>query len=154
MTDTPYVPPATSAGYMAEPLTVPTIVYILYGMAFFMPPLAVVGIIMAHTGSSNAGPVARTHFAYQTRTFWYGLLMLMIAGALGMSYAIVNLLVVAWEHAGSGNVTWSSEGVPPVLIVSGAIFFWWFLWTLVRDIKGFITLVSRAPMPKPKTLLW
>jgi uncharacterized membrane protein len=146
-------PPVTTPGVDAEPLTVPTIVYVLYGVGFFVPPAALVGVIMAHTGSSTAGPIARTHFAYQTRTFWYGLLMLIVACGLGMSYAVVNLFAMMAETPEGGEFV-LPEGVPPVLIVSGLIFLWWLIWTLVRCIKGFVTLLSRHPMPKPTTLLW
>jgi uncharacterized membrane protein len=154
MTDAAQAPPGAGpapAHGRAESLTVPIIVYILYGVGFFVPPAALVGIIMAHTGMSNAGAISGSHFAYQTRTFWYGLLMLAVATALGISYAMVNF--VAAMYSGSGEFT-LSEGVPPALILSGAIFFWWFVWTLVRCIKGFVTVLSRRKMPKPGTLLW
>ena len=153
MTEPAYLPPETgpAPALPAESLTVPTLVYIFFGLGFFFPPAALVGIIMAHTGSSNAGAISRTHFAYQTRTFWFGLLMLAISGGLGISYAMVNLLAAMYARNGEFTLP---DGVPPALILSGAIFLWWVVWTLVRCIKGFITVITHRPMPKPKTLLF
>ncbi|MCA0201277.1 MAG: hypothetical protein LCH56_10610 [Proteobacteria bacterium] len=136
-----------------ETLTVPTVVYVLYGLGFFFAPLALVGVIMAHTGMANAGPVALSHFSYQARTFWFGLLTLIVASMIGMSYIVVNFAAMMAEGPQDGEFL-MPEGVPPVLIISGVIFLWWMLWTLVRCIKGFVTVLSRKPIPKPTTLLW
>lgn len=136
-----------------ETLTVPTVIYVLYGLGFFFAPLALVGVIMAHTGMANAGPVALSHFSYQARTFWFGLLILIVASMIGMSYIVVNFAAMMAETPAGGEFM-MPEGVPPVLIISGAIFLWWLVWTLVRCIKGFVTVLSRKPMPKPTTLLW
>lgn len=149
MTDTAAPPVAA----IAESLTVPTIVYVLYGVGFFFPPAALVGVIMAHTGTANAGPISLTHFSYQTRTFWFGLLTLIVAGAVGMSYVVVNFAAMMAETPHGGEFI-MPEGVPPVLMLSGAIWLWWMIWTLVRCVKGFVTVLSRKPMPKPRTLLW
>ncbi|MGE3332801.1 MAG: DUF4870 family protein [Rhodospirillaceae bacterium] len=155
MTDTT-APGPVSVSVTVETLTVPTVIYVLYGLGFFFAPLALVGVIMAHTGMANAGPVALSHFSYQVRTFWFGLLTLLVAGMVGMSYLVVNfaaMMIEASENPGSHNFA-MPDGVPPVLIVSGVILLWWLIWTLVRCIKGFVTLLSRKPMPKPRTLLW
>jgi uncharacterized membrane protein len=157
MTDTETPAPAAtdvvSAGAAAESLTVPTVVYVLYGIGFFFAPTAVVGVIMAHTGAATAGPVSRTHFRYQTRTFWYGLLTLAIAAALVMAFAGVVFVDAFMSTSGGGNYRFP-DSFPPVLVLAGAVFFWWFIWTIVRCIKGFVTVLGREPMPNPTTLLW
>ncbi|MCC6914205.1 MAG: hypothetical protein IT566_10925 [Rhodospirillaceae bacterium] len=136
-----------------EILTVPTIVYVLYGLGFFFAPLALVGVIMAHTGMANAGPIALSHFSYQARTFWFGLVTLIVAGMIGVSYLVVNFAAMMAETP-AGDEFLMPEGAPPVLIVSGALFLWWIVWTLVRCIKGLVTVLARKAMPKPTTLLW
>ncbi len=148
MTDT-----TAAAAVTVESLTVPTIIYVLYGLGFFFAPLALVGVIMAHTGMANAGPVALSHFSYQARTFWFGLLAFIAASMIAMSYIVVNFAAMMAETPQGGAFV-MPEGVPPVLMVSGAIFLGWLVWTLVRCIKGFVTVLARKPMPKPATLLW
>lgn len=146
-------PPAAVPGAPAESLSVATIVYLLYGVGFVFAPTAAIGVIMAHTGAATAGPVSRTHFRYQTRTFWYGLLMLVIAGALVMAFAGV-VLIDALVSASRGADYSFPSSMPPVLILAGGLFCWWFLWTVVRCIKGFVTVLDRRPMQSPTTLLW
>ena len=137
----------------AESLTVPTVIYVLYGVGFFFPPAALVGVIMAHTGMANAGTVSLAHFSYQARTFWFGLLTLSVSAMVGLSYVVVNFAAMMAETP-HGAEWIMPEGVPPVLMLAGAIWMWWLVWTLVRILKGFVTVLSRRPMPKPRTLLW
>jgi len=153
MTDLQTPAPASTDVGAAEPLTVPMVVYILYGVGFFFAPFALVGVIVAHTGAATAGPISRTHFRYQTRTFWYGLLTLAIATSLVIAFAGVVLVDALMSGSGGGNYE-LPDSIPPALILAGALFFWWLIWTVVRCIKGFVTVLGHQPMPKPTTLLW
>lgn len=100
------------------------IIYILYLVGFFLGITALVGVIMAHIKSGEAEPAARSHYRYQIRTFWFGLLM-MIAGGLLM-VAFIGYLILIWL----------------------------FIWILVRCIKGILRALDNRPIENPATLLW
>jgi uncharacterized membrane protein len=100
------------------------IVYILYFSGFFVALPALAGVIIAHIEAGKASALYRSHFTYQIRTFWFGLLTLIVGFVL--SVVLVGLLVLAW----------------------------FVLWTLVRCIKGIIRLSEEQPIENPTTLLW
>jgi uncharacterized membrane protein len=104
--------------------SIPVIIYVLYFIGFFTALTALIGVIMAHVKASEADPDTLTHYRYQMRTFWFGLLMVIIGGVLAI--VIIGWLILAW----------------------------WFIWTLVRSIKGFLAAQERRPIPNPETLLW
>src|SRR5205823_9746562 len=50
------------------------IVYILYCVGYFTGVTALIGVIIAHVKVDEADPVLRSHYQFQIRTFWIGLL--------------------------------------------------------------------------------
>ena len=54
------------------------IVYILYLVGFLTGVSAVVGLIIASMQIERADPVSRSHFRFQVRTFWIGLVCLVV----------------------------------------------------------------------------
>lgn len=101
------------------------VIYALYFVSYFTGGfLALVGVIVAHMKADEADPTVRSHYIYQMRTFWYGLVMLII----GVPLAFVGI------------------GIP--------ILVWCFVWTLIRCIKGFLAAQEKRAIPKPATLLW
>lgn len=99
-------------------------VYVLYIAGFFTGITALIGAIIAYVKAPTAAPDLKTHFQFQVRTFWVGILYL-CAGWL--------LLYVA---------------------IGAAILLWWFVWTLVRIIKGLILLNDRRPIANPTSWLF
>lgn len=99
-------------------------VYGLYALGFFTLITAVIGVIVAHVKSSTATGIWQSHFSFQIRTFWIGLL-----------YWIVGCLLLYFVI-----------GVPILL--------WWTIWTLVRIIKGAILLHDRRPINRPTSWLF
>jgi uncharacterized membrane protein len=100
------------------------VVYILYLVAYVVGVTAVVGVIIAHIQVGSADPVLASHYRFQIRTFWVGLLYLVVGGIL--------MLVVV------GFLVWA----------------WWFIWSLVRNIKGLIALNEKRPILKPTSWLF
>jgi uncharacterized membrane protein len=100
------------------------VVYILYLVGFFTGFTALAGVIVAHMQVGRSDPISNTHFQFQIRTFWIGLLYLVI-GAIS-AVVVVGLLILLW----------------------------WFIWTLVRCIKGLLTLNEREPIANPKSWLF
>ncbi|SEC00645.1 DUF4870 family protein [Bradyrhizobium erythrophlei] len=99
-------------------------VYALYAIGFFTIITAVVGVIVAHVKLSTATGIWQSHFKFQIRTFWIGLLYCVVGFAL--LYFIVGALIIAW----------------------------WTIWTLVRVIKGAILLHDRRPISRPTSWLF
>ena len=91
---------------------------------FFTVITAVIGLIIAQVKASTAGGIWLSHFQFQIRTFWIGVLYF-IAG-----FALLYFFI----------------GVPIIL--------WWTIWTLVRIIKGAVLLHDQRPIPQPRSWLF
>lgn len=103
---------------------VPTVVYVLYLVAAFTGVPYLIGLILAYVSRGEANAVAATHFQYQIRTFWLGLL-----------YVII------------GSVT-MVIGVGFVI----CLFAW--VWAIVRSFKGLAWYNEGVAVPNPKAWLW
>lgn len=113
------MPPVSDGGKQLALLN-----YILYFVGFFVGVTVIIGVIIAYLKKSEADPWVHTHFVYQIRTFWIGLLWFVIGGLT--SFILIGYLVLAW----------------------------WALWTLVRCIKGVMRLGDNRPMDDPLTWMW
>lgn len=122
MTTPPSVPPTTQP--MVSDTQLALIIYILYFVSYVIGITALIGVIIAHLKVGGADPFLRTHYEWQIRTFWIGLLYLVIGVIL--CYAIVGI----------------------------AILLFWFVWTLVRNIKGVLALNENRPIANPTSWLF
>jgi uncharacterized membrane protein len=104
--------------------TFAVIVYGLYFAGYLTAISALIGVIIAHVKVDDTDPVLRSHYQFQIRTFWIGLLYL----AIGMPLSMVLIGI-------------------PVLV-------WWLLWSLIRIIKGIILVNERRPIAKPRSWLF
>ena len=100
------------------------IVYVLYCVGYFTVISALIGVIIAHVKVHDTDPVLRSHYQFQIRTFWIGLLYL----AIGIPLSIVLIGI-------------------PVLV-------WWLLWSLIRIIKGIISVNEYKPIANPRSWLF
>ncbi len=116
------VPPATKP-YVSQGNLALT-VYVLYLVGFVTGFTALIGVIIAHVKAPLSDDSLRGHFRFQIRTFWIGLLYLVVGWLL--SYLIIGI---------------------PLLI-------WWFVWTVIRIIKGMLLLNDGKPIPKPSSWLF
>ena len=93
------------------------LVYILYAMSHFTGITAIVGIIINYVKKDEvAGTWLESHFRWQIRTFWYGML---------------------WAVIGAATV---------VILVGFAILFANFCWIIYRIVKGWLNLNDNKPM--------
>jgi uncharacterized membrane protein len=104
--------------------TFAVIVYLLYGVGYFTGISALVGVIIAHIKVDDTDPVLRSHYQFQIRTFWIGLLYL----AIGIPLSMVLI------------------GIP--------ILVWWFVWSLIRIVKGIIAINEYKPIANPRSWLF
>ena len=75
-----------------------------------------IGVIIAHVKIGNADPLTRTHYQFQIRTFWIGILYLVVGAVLAV--VVIGILVLLW----------------------------WFIWSLVRNVKGVLALNDNKPI--------
>jgi uncharacterized membrane protein len=100
------------------------IVYILYLAGFLTGVSAVVGLIIAMIEIDRSDAVSRSHFRFQIRTFWIGLIYV-VAG-------------IATLHVGVGAL----------------IMVWWIVWTAMRCVKGLLALNAGEPIADPESFLF
>ena len=100
------------------------IVYVLYCVGYFTVISALIGVIIAHVKVHDTDPVLRSHYQFQIRTFWIGLLYLAIGFLLCI--VLIGLLILAW----------------------------WFLWSLIRIVKGIISVNEYKPIVNPRSWLF
>ena len=103
------------------------ILYLMHGLAPFTFWLLALGAIVV--GMMNRDAVrdswVETHYSWLSRTFWWGLLWIVIAGIITFVLVITVVgIVVSW--------------VPYTIL---------FIWYLYRVIRGWLLLNDRKPAP-------
>jgi uncharacterized membrane protein len=104
--------------------TVALIVYVLYFLAYFTGITAVIGVIIAHVQAGGADPVLNSHYRFQIRTFWIGLLYLIVG-------SVLSLILIGW-----------------------LVLLWWVIWSLVRNVKGVLALNEGRPIQDPASWMF
>jgi uncharacterized membrane protein len=100
------------------------IVYALYCSGYFIAIPALIGVIIAHVKVDDADPVLRSHYQFQIRTFWIGLLYLTVGSLLSIVLIGIPLLI------------------------------WWFVWSLIRIVKGMVRVNEYKPIARPTSWLF
>lgn len=94
-----------------------TIIYALYAASFLVGVTAIAAIIMNYLKRDEvAGTFLESHFRWQMRTFWYGLLWSVIG-------VVTMVVVVGWA----------------ILVANG-------IWIVYRIVKGWLNLNDNKPM--------
>jgi len=104
--------------------TLAVIVYVLYGVGYFTGISALVGVVIAYVKISDADPVLRTHYQFLIRTFW-----------IGLAYLVIGFLL-------------------SVVLIGIPILVWWFMWSLVRIVKGTLLIIEHRPIADPSSWLF
>lgn len=126
------IPPTAPAPQPTPPAPQPapggtsaTIIYVLYLLSLVTGGLtSIVGLVMAYVNVGAAPEPLKSHYRFQIRTFWIGLLYGVVAALLAL--AVVGFFVL--------------------LLVA--------VWLVVRCVKGLQALDRREPYPKVETWLW
>jgi uncharacterized membrane protein len=93
------------------------VVYILQALSFFFGVTAIVGVVISYVKKEDAaGTVYESHFDWQIRTFWWGLV-----------WAIVGFLLA-------------------FVLVGFAIMFVAWIWAIYRVVKGWLKLNDNLPV--------
>ncbi len=108
---------ATEAEADESAITLTAVIYALYAASYFVGITALVAIVMNYVKRDDvAGTFLESHFRWQIRTFWFGMLW----GVLGI---ITFVFVIGWF----------------VLIADG-------IWIIYRIVKGWLRLNDGKPM--------
>jgi uncharacterized membrane protein len=100
------------------------IVYILYFVSYVIGITALIGVIIAHVQVGDADPFLRSHYQWQIRTFWIGLL-----------YFVIGVIL-------------------SFVIIGAVVLLWWFIWSLVRNVKGVLALNEKRPITNPTSWMF
>lgn len=113
----------TTAPQAPVSTTIPMIIYVLYLANLVIPFTALVGIIMAYINKGD-GNFLDSHYQFQIRTFWIGLLYALVG-------ALLTLIVIGW-----------------------LVLLFYLIWLIIRCVKGFKYLNKQEPMPDPTSWLF
>lgn len=93
------------------------LVYILYLAGLIFGITGIIGLVIAYINKADAPEWLQSHYRFQIRTFWIGLLYI-IAGSI--------LLVV---------------------LVGWLIYLFWVIWLIIRCVKGLKYLEQQQAVP-------
>ena len=124
MTMTSDIRPPTLPQPIVSDVALAMSVYVLYGIGYFTGISALIGVVIAHVKVEDADPVLQSHYQFQIRTFWIGFLYITVGFAL--SLVLIGI---------------------PILI-------WWFVWSLIRIVKGAIAANESRPIANPTSWLF
>jgi uncharacterized membrane protein len=120
----PTTPAPPRAGHATPSDTTAKIVYILYLGSLLVGVTSLIGVVMAYLNVGEAPEPLRSHYRFQIRTFWIGLL-----------YSIAGFLLLA-------------------VAIGAAVFVLVAIWLIVRCAKGLKYLGRGEPYPNATTWLW
>lgn len=88
---------------------------------------SLIGVVMAHIKVNEASSLWRSHFAFQIRTFWYGVLAAILAVVMCVTVVLLPFGLILFFALG--------------------------IWTVARCIVGLIKTANNEPIPAPHSLL-
>ena len=131
------------------------LVYVLFLVSFFIEWAPIIAVVVAYLFRNAADKkVGASHFRYQIRTFWLGLLYFAIA-------LLIGFITVVSQHGSPFDFfpelvhdhgKWR-EFIPS-MVVGGILFVLLAIWWLVRVIRGLILLNGDKPHPAPQSYLF
>lgn len=95
------------------------IVYILYLFGLVVGVTGIIGVVMAYINRDDAPEWLKSHYQFQIRTFWIGVLYTLIG--IILSYVLIGILVL----------------------------FFFVIWLIVRCVKGIKFLDQKEAPPNP-----
>lgn len=113
-----------AAGYLEAGGKNATLVYILYLVSIFFGFTMLVGVIFAYLNRHKSGDWVDTHYTFQIRTFWIGLLGSLV-GVL-LTFVVIGIFLLI------------------ALLI----------WMIIRCIKGLQLASRGEPVPDPQTWLF
>lgn len=100
------------------------IIYVLYLAGIVVGITSIIGVVMAYINRSEAPEWLKSHYTFQIRTFWMGLLF-MFVGALLM-----------------------------IVLVGYLVLLFWVIWLVIRCVKGMKMLDQKRPIENVNTWMF
>jgi uncharacterized membrane protein len=91
----PTPPPPAPATVTHDERQMAFVIYILY-LAHFVPLAPIVGVVLAYIERGRAPAWLQSHYLFQIRTFWIGLLYWVVSLALCVILVGIPLLLATW----------------------------------------------------------
>ncbi|MEQ1942005.1 DUF4870 domain-containing protein [Mesorhizobium sp. VNQ89] len=124
MTETPPPPTSRQTDRWLEPgQTNALVVYVLYLVGMVIGVTGLIGLVIAYVNRGKAGGFVESHYTWQIRTFWIGLL-----------YALISFVLM-------------------FVIIGFVLAFAVAVWFIVRCIIGIQALQRGEPIKKPESWL-
>jgi uncharacterized membrane protein len=120
-----------------EDKTMPAVCYGLYLLAFCTGITAIIGLVIAYAQRSSAGPAMQSHFTYLIRTFWGGLMFMLVGGVTMLIGGVLTIILIGFPIMG---LAW-------LILTAGSI------WYAVRCIIGLVYLSRGEAHPRPYAVL-
>ncbi|WP_293903996.1 hypothetical protein [Phenylobacterium sp.] len=120
-----------------EDKTMAVVCYALYLLAFTNGLTAIIGLIIAMSQQSTAGPVMHSHYTFLIRTFWIGLALMVAGGIVCGIGAVLTFILIGF----------------PIMAFGGLILGVASIWFGIRCILGLVYLSRDEPHPRPYALL-
>jgi uncharacterized membrane protein len=100
------------------------LIYILYLVSIAVGITGIVGVVMAFIGKDNAPDWLKTHYRFLIRTFFIGLIMIVIGFVLAI--VLIGIFILLFST----------------------------IWLVVRCIQGMNYLGKNEPIPRPDALFF
>lgn len=100
------------------------IVYLLFLANIIIQFLGIIGVVVAYVNKSDAPAWLQSHYQFQIRTFWIGLL-----------YLVIGILLAT-------------------VFIGWLIILFWVVWVVIRCVKGIKYLDQHQPPPNPTTWMF
>ena len=100
------------------------LIYILYLVGIVIGITGLVGVIMAYVNRGDGPDWLDSHYQFQIRTFWIGLLYMILG--MGLSVILVGYLILLF----------------------------WLIWLIVRCVKGLKYLDKSEAIPNPTSWMF
>ena len=95
------------------------VVYILYLVGIIFGLTGIIGVVMAYINKREAPDWLKTHYQFQIRTFWIGLI-----------YVLIGM-------------------VSSVILIGYLVLLFWVVWLVIRCVKGMKSLDQKEAHPDP-----
>lgn len=116
-----------------EDRTMPAVNYALYLVGLTHGLTILIGLIIAYVQRGTAGPVMRSHYTFQIRTFWLSIGWFLVGAAIAFWGGVFSIILVGLPFLWLG------------LSICGLVW----VWFLVRSILGAVYLARNEAYPRP-----
>ena len=100
------------------------LVYILYLVGLLFGITGIIGVIVAYVNKEDGPDWLQSHYRFQIRTFWMGLVFL-IAGT------VLSVVLIGW-----------------------LVLLFWLVWLIIRSVKGLKQLEKQEPVLDEQTWMF